>query len=144
MMTPKIFRTTIVLVFLTSAYLSSGKLVSVQAQYDIKEMTPEVKAALENRRVRYDKLREFKAQGMAGETNRGYVDVLTPNGEVSSLVDAENSDRRIIYQTIAQQNNLSNAMATIEKVFAQVQRDKANPGDKIQNEDGSWIGSVSN
>ena len=108
--------------------------------YEIKEMTPEIKAALDSRRDRFDLLRGFKEKGIIGEDNKGYVQLLSDNGEAKRIVDAENEDRRFIYEKIVEQNNLpKDALATVEKVFAQVQRDKANPGDKIQNDDGQWI-----
>jgi len=113
--------------------------VSPGAQYEIKEMTPEVKTALENRRNRFDQLQAFETQGVLGENNRGYVDVLQHHPEARALAEVENKDRRTIYQTIAQQNNLTDALETIEKVFAEVQREKASPGKKIQREDGRWV-----
>ena len=109
------------------------------AQYEIKEMTPEVKTALENRRNRFDQLQALQAKGIAGENNRGYVEVLIDDPQARALAESENKDRKLIYQTIEEQNNLSDALATIEKVFAQVQRDKASPGEKIQREDGQWV-----
>ena len=108
-------------------------------QYSIKEMTPEVETALQNRRNRFDQLKELKAKGLLGENNQGYVQVLVSDPSAQSVAEAENQDRRTIYSTIAQQNNLTHALATIEGVFAQVQRDKAQAGDKIQLEDGSWV-----
>lgn len=113
--------------------------VASAAQYEIKEMTPEVKTALENRRNRFDELQALETRGVLGENNRGYVEVLQDNPEARALVEAENKDRRLIYQTIEKQNNLTNALETIEKVFAQVQREKASPGEKIQLEDGRWV-----
>lgn len=113
--------------------------VFAEGKYDIKEMTPEVKAALENRRSRFDELKSLKAKGVVGENNRGYVEALKNDSSVKGLVENENADRRVIYKTIEVQNNLSGAMETIEKVFAQVQRDKASSGDKIQAEDGAWV-----
>ena len=114
--------------------------VLAQQSYDIKEMTPEVKAALDGRRGRYEQLTALKAQGALGESNRGYVEVLKGDGQVEGLADAENRDRKFIYQTIVEQNGLpSEALFTVEKVFAQVQREKAVSGDKVQLEDGSWI-----
>ena len=130
--------------FMAGAILSSGW---AQSKYSIKEMTPEVEAALQNRRDRFDQLKELKQKGIIGENNKGYIEVLTsvadevPSSleEAQSLVQSENQDRQVIYQTIARQNDLKEAVDTIEKVFAQVQRDKAQPGDKIQDEDGQWI-----
>ena len=109
--------------------------------YDIKQMTPEVKAALDHRRERFDQLRTLKDQSIVGENNKGYVEVLAKNNdEAKELVEAENKDRQFIYKTIAEQNNLSeSSLMTIEAVFAQVQQDKANPGDKIQDDQGMWI-----
>ena len=109
------------------------------SKYDIKEMTPEVQKALDNRRERFEQLKAFKAKGMIGENNQGYTEALSANVDVQILVKAENQDRKVIYETIAQQNNLTEAMATIQEVFAQVQRDKAQPGEKIQNKDGTWV-----
>lgn len=128
--------------FLVAAFIfSMNQFNSVCAdpKYNIKEMTPEVKSALEGRRDRFENLGSFKAQGMIGENNKGYVEALSANAEVTALVEAENKDRAVIYKTIEEQNNLQNALATIETVFAQEQRERANAGDKIQNPDGTWV-----
>jgi uncharacterized protein YdbL (DUF1318 family) len=102
-------------------------------------MTPEVKSALEGRRSRFDELKSLKAQGAIGENNQGYVEVLKNTGNAQSIADAENRDRRFIYTTIVAQNGLpSSALGTVEEVFAQVQRDKASSGDKIQDASGNW------
>ncbi|MFH1359808.1 MAG: DUF1318 domain-containing protein [Candidatus Omnitrophota bacterium] len=109
-----------------------------QEKYTIKEMTPSVIAALENRRNRYDELQELKKEGKIGETNQGYVKAFSDEGSVQSMADAENHDREMIYRTIAEQNGLTAALNTIEKVFAQTQRDNAEHGEKIQLDNGSW------
>ncbi len=119
--------------------IAGSELISAQMKYDIKEMTPEVEAALNNRRERFDQLRGFKSAGVVGENNRGYVELLKDDAEAKRLVDAENRDRKTVYKTIEQQNNLSNALETIETVFAQVQREKAQAGDKVQEENGQWV-----
>jgi len=110
-----------------------------EAKYSLKEMTPEISAALEARRARFDNLADLKAKGMVGEDNRGYVKALVSAPEVEAVVEAENKDRTIVYTTIAGQNNLAGEIATIEKVFAEVQRDKAKPGEEIQADSGQWI-----
>lgn len=122
-----------------AAWAIVAPMAFAQAKYNIKEMTPAVEAALEGRRSRYDQLTALKSEGRVGENNRGYVQTLLEDSEVDSLVEAENLDRKVIYQTIAEQNGLTDALETIENVFAQVQRDKANAGDMIQLEDGSWV-----
>ena len=118
-----------------------GSLLSAYAaQYDIKNMTPEVTQAISNRQSRYEELQSSKAAGSVGENNRGYVEVLNGSPEGQSLVSAENNDRRVIYQTIASQNNLGPSdVAIVEGVFGEVQREKARPGESIQNAAGEWV-----
>ncbi len=134
--TPKLFNFVFVLMMALSVCPSL-----LAASYDIKEMTPEVKSALDSRRGRFEQLSALKAAGKVGENNKGYVEVLSGGGVgAEGLVSAENSDRKTIYKTIVAQNGLpGDALSTVEKVFAQVQRDKAAPGDSIQNESGAWV-----
>ena len=107
--------------------------------YDIKEMTPAVKAALAARKDRFGELKEQKTGGLVGETNHGYVAALGGGAEVKALVVAENRDRKAIYEAIVEQNDLgSGALETVEKVFAAVQRGKADRGEKVQDESGNW------
>ena len=113
--------------------------VFAQAKYAIKEMTPQVQEALNNRRDRYDQLRDLKAKGWVGENNKGYAEALSEASVAVVLVADENKDRSVIYSTIALQNGLEGSQDTIEKVFAGVQRDKAQQGDKIQDDSGQWI-----
>ncbi len=109
-----------------------------QGKYSIKEMTPEVQQALDARKERFSELRALKASGAVGESNQGYVIALQESVAVAALVENENRNRKVLYQTIAEQNGLQGNLSTIEAAFAQVQREKAAPGDKLQNEDGSW------
>lgn len=135
-MSKKIFIALLGLVLVAGVF-SPGVLAA--EKYSIKQMTPEVKSALDARRGRYGQLQALKEQGKVGENNSGYVTAFSDESGVRGLVNAENADRRTIYRTIAEQNNLTGAMNTIEKVFAQTQRDKARPGDKIQLENGNWV-----
>ncbi len=109
------------------------------AAYEIKTMTPQVKAALESRKEHFGELKQLKAQGVVGENNRGYVELLGGVASVKALINAENADRKVIYQAIVEQNDLGEgALATVEAVFAGVQRDKAESGEKIQSVAGQW------
>jgi uncharacterized protein YdbL (DUF1318 family) len=108
--------------------------------YDIKTMTPEVQAALEARKGRFAELKALKGQGFAGENNRGYVEAMGGGAEAKALVKAENADRKAVYQAIVEQNELGEAaLATVEAVFAGVQREKAAAGEKVQDPSGEWI-----
>ena len=100
---------------------------SPESKYSIKEMTPEVKAALDNRRDRYDLLKELKAKGSIGETNRGIVKVLKDQEGAVEIVEAENRDRKIIYKTIAQQNGWKSKqrdvyMGTEKHIMVQIKK----------------------
>lgn len=125
-------------IVLLSMMCWTGPVMGAQS-YDIKEMTPEVLSALDGRRERYETLIALKAEGVLGENNSGYVEVLKNEGDAQAVADGENADRKVIYQTIADQNNLTDALGTIEAVFASVQREKASSGDMIQTESGAWI-----
>ena len=116
-------------------------LTSAQAaQYDLKEMTPEVQQAISSRQNNYSQLQSLKTNGEVGETNRGYVAALTNSPTVQMLVDSENRDRKVIYETIASQNNLgASGFSIIETVFGEVQREKAHAGESVQNASGEWV-----
>ena len=124
---------------LTGMVMLSSTTGRGETQYKIQEMTPEVQAALDGRKARFEELRALKDKGIIGENNSGYVEALSDDQQAKDLVRAENKDRKFIYKTIEQQNNLTDAMETIEKVFAQVQHDKAIAGDKIQDNNGQWV-----
>jgi hypothetical protein len=110
-----------------------------QATYDIKEMTPAVKSALDGRKARFADLKALKTQGVVGENNRGYVETLGGDKSSKAVVAAENKDRKLVYKAIVEQNKLGpGALATVEAVFARVQRDKAEPGEKVQDASGRW------
>jgi len=96
-------------------------------------------AAIRSRKARYPRIEDFKARGLLGEDHNGYLD---PRGQISpevkNLVQAENQDRRIIYQAVAKKQNAS--IQEVETSFAQVQRDRAKQGVWIQVlQDGKWI-----
>lgn len=128
-------RTAMMTVVLTGV-LTAGAFAQT---YDIKEMTPVVKSALEARKGRFAELKTAKSRGLVGESNRGYVEALGGGADIKALVAAENKDRRAVYQAIVEQNGLNaGALTTVEKVFAGVQRNKAEPGEKVQDENGQW------
>ena len=109
------------------------------AQYDLKEITPDVQNALSGRQNRYGELKNLKAQGLMGETHHGYVQALQNSTAAGSLVAAENQDRSTIYRAIVMQNGLgSQGLAQVELAFGDVQRDKAASGESVQLPSGEW------
>lgn len=105
-------------------------------QYDIKEMTPEVSRALENRKARYDQLQSAKAQGLIGENSQGLVTPLKGGADIAA---AENADRGVIYKAIVDQNGFGpGGLPQVQKAFADVQHEKARTGDYVQSSSGEW------
>ena len=106
----------------------------------LKFMTPQVQKAVDSRRDRFDQLKAAKAQGFVGEDNQGHVVALGGGPDTQSLIETENKDREIIYRTIVEQNQLApDAIGTIRSTFAEVQREKAESGEKVQLPSGDWI-----
>ena len=109
------------------------------ANYDYKTMTPEIEQALKNRQARYHQLQSLKQEGVIGEDNRGYVTDLKNNAAAATLATDENRDRRVLYEALAEQNALgSTGLLEIQRAFAEVQREKAGPGDMVQSSSGDW------
>lgn len=125
--------------FLLSAILLSSQVPAFAASYDIKQMTPAIEKALENRKARYADLQELKNQGAIGENNQGLTEVRKSSAKAQQITAAENQDRMVIYQAIVDQNNLgAQGLAPVQKVFAEVQREKASSGQAIQLASGAW------
>lgn len=108
--------------------------------YDLKEVTPDIQLALEGRKNRYRDLMTYKAVGKVGEDNEGHVKDFSGEKKVQDIVIGENADREVIYKAIVKQNGLPrNAIHTVRSVFAEVQRNKLNPGEKMQMPNGEWV-----
>ena len=110
--------------------------------YRLKSITPSVQKALNNRKARSHELQARKAKAAVGENNQGFVQVLKPAGQAKDkdLVKAENQDRKLVYKAIVQQNHLKpNQIAEVEKQFSKVRRNRAKPGDFIQQPSGKWV-----
>ena len=122
------------------SFLWNGMISAAWAEApQLKVMTPEVQKAVDSRRGRFDQLKGAKAKGSVGEDNQGHVAALSGGPEIHSLVEAENQDREAIYRAIVDQNQLpADAMSTIRATFAEVEREKAEPGEKIQLPSGEW------
>ncbi len=114
--------------------------LGISADYNFKKMTPEIDQALKNRQARYSQLQDLKQEGLLGENNKGYVTDLKSNAAASSLAGAENQDRRIVYEALAEQNGLGRTgLLEVQKAFAEVQHEKSAAGDMIQDPSGNWI-----
>ena len=107
--------------------------------YDYKTMTPDIEKALKNRQARYYQLQSLKQEGVVGENNKGYVTDLKDNAAAATLTAAENQDRRVLYEALAEQNKLGgNGLLEVQRAFAEVQEEKAIPGEMVQSPSGDW------
>ena len=125
-------------------------LAEAAADYKLKTVNPSVQKALHHRKMRAHQLQTLKAQGVIGENNLGFVQVLESRSwfartfkssdRTKILARRENRDRKVIYNAIVQQNHLKlNQIAEVKKEFAKVRRDRAKQGDLIQDSKGKWI-----
>lgn len=126
--------------FAASLILLTTTASGFAANYDFKEMTPEIRQALKNRQSRYSELQGLKQAGVIGENNKGYVaNLKEANAAAGTLASAENRDRRVIYEALAEQNALGNqGILQVQKAFAEVQSDKASSGEMVQSASGDW------
>lgn len=126
-------------IFILFLLFQSGVTFAVQ-NYDLKELTPTIQQAIEGRKARFSQLQQLKRAGSIGEGNKGYVEVLGTSSGADQIVAAENQDRQTIYQAIVSQNQLGpEGPAEIQRIFAEVQRGKAQAGDLTQLPTGEWI-----
>ena len=96
-----------------------------------------VKAAKARMVKRLDVILDLKQKGIVGENNRGYLTALRKGEQFRALIEAENRDRRIIYEYIARTNGVD--LETVERLRAKQIRKRALKGHWIQTPDGKWI-----
>ena len=93
----------------------------------------DVKSNMLNRKPAID---TFKAQGIIGEGNDGYLHMRQANAGAQNVVNAENGDRRTVYQAIAKSQGAP--IATVGARRAMQIAQIAPPGEWLQKPDGSW------
>ena len=86
--------------------------------------------------ARLPEINEMKAAGVIGENNRGYLEFLAGKTGNAAVVDAENTDRKKVYQAIAKQQGTTTENVGARRALQIVA--EADPGDWLQDEAGSW------
>ena len=83
-------------------------------------------------------LAEAKAGGLVGETEAGYLEIVSGKGsaEVQALVNEVNGKRKQKYQEIAKRNRTS--LQTVERLAGQTAIEKTQAGHYIQLPSGAW------
>ena len=111
-------------------------------EHDCKlHKTPAVQKVLNSRKARNPELQALKVKGLIGENDKGLIEILKPlQPKEKNLVDAENHDRKFIYNTVVAQNHLGDkGLAKVEENFAKTHRARAKSGDLIQTASGEWV-----
>jgi uncharacterized protein YdbL (DUF1318 family) len=115
------------------------------ADQDINVSTPEIRAIRESMKERSRQLFPFLDSGHVGIGRDGLLKVRTieglglkPRADVQRLVEAENQDRRRLYQEIARANGFPEKIDEVQAIFADSWRDKAARRWYLEQEGGGW------
>lgn len=105
--------------------------VAVHAADDLQSLQKRMKA-------RYAQLVKLKSAGKIGETWSGYVEPVKPEfrDAVSSLINAENADRRSLYRLMAEEEGLTADEVAKNNAVRNFQ--KARKGEYLKGPDGNW------
>lgn len=79
---------------------------------------------------------ELKSKGIIGENNMGYLQFIGGRREKENIVQAENQDRKKVYESIAQKEGVS--MEQVGRRRAQKIAGKARKGEWLQDQNGKW------
>ena len=128
-----------------SSFLPGLGVNSAYAAQDINVSTPEIRALRADMKDRFDQLGPSLDAGQVGIDANGYLALrstdglgLKQRGKIKRLVDAENQDRKRLYQEIAKANGLPDKAGEIEAIFSESWRDKATKGWYLQDAKGNW------
>jgi uncharacterized protein YdbL (DUF1318 family) len=105
----------------------------VEDAYAQESFSPEVEEAAYSRRDRKSALVTWEEKGVIGENKLGLVEVRdsgASDSSINSLINAENSDRMVIYKAIAAKNGTS--VEEVQKIYAKKLQDGANSGTPIE------------
>jgi uncharacterized protein YdbL (DUF1318 family) len=106
--------------FVTEAYADDG-------------LSFEVEQAALSRRARLSELHSWLSKGVLGENKSGLVEIRNSSqadSSVQALVNAENSDRMVIYKGVANKNGTS--VEEVQKLYAKRLQDDAPSGTPIE------------
>ena len=79
---------------------------------------------------------ELKKAGIVGENNLGYLEFRGAVKKNEDVVNAENEDRKKVYEAIAKKENTTAEL--VGKLRAKQIAEKADSGDWLQDEKGKW------
>lgn len=91
----------------------------ITSAYAQESMNPEVEQAALRRKSRKDELYALEEKGIVGENKMGLIELRDSSGagaSVNQLINAENSDRMVIYESVASSNNVT--IEEVQKLYA--------------------------
>ncbi len=100
---------------------------------------PAVQAASVKDRMaaRAPEILKLKKQGLIGENNQGYLEMrAADDGKAADLINAENSDRQMVYKAIAARTGGS--VAQVGQRAAAKRAQVAGTGEWLQKPSGEW------
>jgi uncharacterized protein YdbL (DUF1318 family) len=126
-----------------AAYWLNGSLAWAQKQGD----SPVVQSLKKQMADRFPRMTPYYQKGAVGENNRGYVEIretgnlsTAEKNEIKQLAEAENRDRRSLYQEVAKSMNITpDQIIKVQRIFADKWQQAAAPGWWNQKEDGTWV-----
>lgn len=101
-------------------------------------LSKDAEEAAYRRKGRYAELSSSESKGIIGEKANGLVEIRDQNAgaDASGLVSSENSDRMVIYNSIAAKNGIS--VSEVQKMYAEKLQNSAPAGTPIETSSGSW------
>jgi uncharacterized protein YdbL (DUF1318 family) len=117
------------------------------AQKEAEVTSPAIQYLKKQMRERFPRLVPFFQKGALGENNQGFLEArdiqgisLSERNELKQLVEAENRDRRALYQEVARSMNIPpDQSAKVQRIFAGKWQQSLSSGWWIQKEDGQWV-----
>ena len=113
--------------------------IIVSLAYAKEGLSPEVERAALRRKDRLAELSSWEAKGVIGENKNALVEIRNSQGvdsSVSQIVDEENADRMIIYQSVANKNGTS--VEEVQKLYAKRLQGNAPSGTPVEAADSAW------
>ncbi len=91
----------------------------------------------ERRRARRDQIKAWKSALLIGENNAGLLEARgTLSDPVKKVVDAENNDRREVFESVAKKENIT--LEAVAQRWAVRTHDRADEGTLVQDAAGNW------
>lgn len=127
------------------ALLPAGD-ISAQEVAEPEISNPAIRRIVESRGARVGELTRFKAAGAIGENNQALLEArdlqalpLQDRAAAQRLIKAENDDREQMFKEIAAATGADpSSMPQIRTTYAETLRQKAKPGEWIQQPNGEW------